>query len=134
MSGNHSPSHLPMFKFILSRNKLPTIHLNSSKMQINIQHSTSLVKCKASLVVPGRDAVLDLADELDAHLGDVVALERVLHEPDGDLDVHHLECAPHCARQDVGVPQVVAVVRQLHELGHRVRVEDERELVRGAEG
>ena len=133
MSGNHSPSHLPMFKFILSRNKLPTIH-HVSKMQINIQHATSLLKCESSSVVPGRDAVLDLADELDAHLGDVVALERVLHEPDGDLDVHHLEGAPHRARQDVGVPQVVAVVRQLHELGHRVRVEDERELVRGAEG
>ena len=103
-------------------------------MQINIQHSTSLLKYESGSVVPGRDAVLDLADELDAHLCDVVALERVLHEPDGDLDVHHLECAPHRARQDVGVPKVVAVVRQLHELGHRVRVEDERELIRGAEG
>ena len=55
-------------------------------------------------VVARRDAVLDLPEELDPELGDVVALQRVLVEPAGDLDVDHLQGASDGAGQDVRVP------------------------------
>lgn len=48
----------------------------------------------ALLVVLGREFIVDVAYESDAHLGGIVAPEHVADEVGLDLHLYHLEGAP----------------------------------------
>ena len=76
-----------------------------------------------------RHRILYFSNVFDSEFGDVVALQRVLDEPAGGFDVDHFQGAPDGPAQNVGISQIVTVVGQLDELGQRVVVEQEGELV-----
>jgi hypothetical protein len=86
----------------------------------------------ASLVILRRQLIIDIPHQTDPHLRRVVPPQLVRHKVRLDLHLDHLERAAQHATQQVAVPQLVlraAVVGELDEVGERVLVEDEAELL-----
>lgn len=86
----------------------------------------------ASSVILGRQLIINVSYQADPHLGGIIAPQYVADEMSLNLHLHHFQCTPQHAAEDVRIPELVlraAVVGQLDKVGEGVLLEDQRELL-----
>lgn len=85
----------------------------------------------AGSIILRRKFIVNVTDQADPHLGGIIASQHIADEVCLNLHLHHFECTPQHAAEDVRIPELVlcaTVVGQLNEVGERILLEDQREL------